>query len=178
MADLLAHVLLAYVLFTVAGWRFDAVTDRWVAVAMGGAALPDLVKVNLVLSRQAVEAVLGVPFTYQPLSTLGGVALTAGVVALLFGGEYRRRAYAFLLAGGVTSLVVDGFRITLDGRAGSLLYPVTWWEPPSPNLYLTSDPRVLVVAVALAFVVYGFDRYRSRPAESGEGVAASEEATE
>lgn len=63
MADLLAHALLAYALFTVAGWRFDAVTDRW-------------------------------------------------------------------------------------------------------------------VAVALAFVVYGFDRYRSRPAESGEAVAASEEATE
>ena len=152
MADLLSHVLVAYALFTLAGWRVDAVTRRWVVVAMGGAAIPDLSKASIVVAPRTVEGTIGLPFSYHPFSTLGGVVLVAGVVALLFDREYRRRALGFL---------VDGLRLSIDGRAGTLLYPLTWWGPPSPGLYLTSDPRVLVVTLVVAAVVFALDRRRS-----------------
>jgi len=161
MADLLSHVLAAYVLFTLAGWRSDAVTRRWVVVAMGGAAIPDLSKASIVVAPRTVEKTTGLPFSYAPFSTLGGVVLVAGLLALLFGDESRRRAWGFLVAGGITSLVVDGLRLSIDGRAGTLLYPLTWWGPPSPNLYLTSDPRVLGVTLGVAAVVFVVDRRRS-----------------
>jgi len=171
MADLLAHVLLAYALFTAVGW-WRTLPRRWVVVAMGGAALPDLTKVRLLVNGGAVESAVGVPFSFAPLTTLGGVLLTAGLVALLFGRERRRRAYGFLVAGGVTSLVVDALRITIDGRAGSVLYPLTWWEPPSLGFYLTSDPRVTAVAVGLALGVFLVDRRRSGGDVTGDAVAA------
>jgi hypothetical protein len=161
MADLLSHVLVAYVLFTLASWWADSVTRRWVVVAMGGAAVPDLSKVNIVVDTRTVQEATGLPFSYHPFSTLGGVVLVAGVVALLFQREYRWRAWGYLVAGGATSLLVDALRLSIDGRAGTLLYPLTWWGPPSPNLYLTSDPRVLAVALVVAVVVFVFDRRRS-----------------
>jgi hypothetical protein len=157
VADLLSHVLIAYTLLTVASWLIEPLTQRWVAVGMGGAAIPDLVKLNIVLDDRLIEQTLNIPFAYAPISSLAGVLLIAGVITLLFTHE-RRRVYTLLVAGGTLSLVVDGLRAYADGHASFWLYPL-WWRPPTPNLYVTSDPRVLagtlVVAVAVAFV----DRY-------------------
>lgn len=161
MADLLSHVLVAYAAFTVASWRVDVVSRRWVVVVMGGAAVPDLSKVDIVVHARSVENALGVPFSYSPTGTLGGVVVVSGFIALLFGREHRRRAFAFLVAGGVMSLLVDALRLSVDARASAFLYPLTWWRPPSPNLYLTSDPRVLGVALTLAAVVLAIDRRRA-----------------
>ncbi|MFC7140601.1 hypothetical protein ACFQMA_12285 [Halosimplex aquaticum] len=160
MADLLTHVLAVYVLLTVVGWRIEAITPRWVAVGMGGGAIPDLVKTELVLDSAVVEGVLGAPFSYAPVSTLGGVLLIAAAITLAFARRHWRRAYVSLVAGGVISLVLDGLRVYADGRAGPWLYPFTWWRPPTPSLYVTSDPRVLVLAVAVAGVVFAVDRKR------------------
>lgn len=163
MADLLTHVLVAYVVLTAASWVTEGVTERWVAVGMGGAAIPDLVKVELLVDDALVEGALGIPFAYAPIATLAGVVLLGGAIALLF--AERQRAYAFLLAGGLSALVLDGLRAYADGRAGFWLYPL-WWRPPTPSLYVTSDPRVLGVALAVAAGVFLVDRFLV-PAEAG-----------
>lgn len=168
MADLLTHVLVAYVVLTAASWRFDRITSRWVAVGMGGAAIPDLGKVGILLDGTTVSSLLDVPFSWGPLGTLGGVLLVAGVVALAFAPRHRRRAYGFLVAGGVLSLLLDGLRVYADGRASSWLYPVTWWRPPTPNLYVSSDPRVLAVALVAAATVFAADRRLVDRASAGE----------
>jgi len=157
MADLLTHVLAAYILLTVASWRVGWLGPRWVVVGMGGAAIPDLVKVERVVDERVVESVLGLPFQYAPVSSLGGLLVLSGVVAVLF-GEARRRVYAILVAGGCSALVLDGLRVFVDGRAGFWLYPL-WWRPPTPSLYVTSDPRVTVVAVAVSVAVFAVDSY-------------------
>jgi hypothetical protein len=154
VADLLSHVLIAYALFTIAGWLIDPLTRRWVAVGMGGAAIPDLVKLDLVLDHRLIERTLAIPFSYAPISSLAGVLLIAGAIALLF----TWRVYTLLVAGGACSLVVDGVRAYADGQASFWLYPL-WWRPPTPNLYVTSDPRVLGVALAAAAAVALADRY-------------------
>lgn len=165
MADLLTHVLVAYVLMTVASWRVEPIDQQWVVVAMGGAAIPDLVKVNVLVSARTVEHAVGIPFSYAPVSTLGGVVLVAGVIALAFGAGHRRRAYAFLVAGGGLSLVGDGLRTYADGTSSPWLYPFTWWRPPTPSLYVSSDVRVVVVALVVAAVVFLLDR---RPLRDGD----------
>lgn len=157
MADLLTHVLVAYVTLTVAGWWVAWLDLRWVAVGMGGAAIPDLVKVERLVDEGVIQSALGVPFEYDPVSSLAGVLVIAGVVTLCF-GHARRRVYGLLVAGGVLSLVLDGLRVFIDGRADFWLYPL-WWRPPTPSLYVTSDARVVVVAVAVAAVVALVDRY-------------------
>ena len=160
MADLLTHVLVVYVVLTVASWRLDAVTDRWVVVAMCGAAMPDLVKARIVFfDLLGVRSVFGVELAFAGFNRLGGVLLMAGAVAVFFGSRWRR-AYASLAFGGLSSLLVDGLRVYADGRADFYLYPFTWWRPPTPSLYVTSDPRVLVTALVVAATVFAVDRYQ------------------
>ncbi|NHN48700.1 hypothetical protein G9464_14010 [Halostella sp. JP-L12] len=156
MPDLLSHVLLAYAGMTAASWVVDPLTDEWVAVGAAGAAIPDLVKVEMVIGSGTVGSLLGVPFDFGAIGTLGGVLLVAGVIALCF-GSHRRRAYACLVAGGFTGLFFDGLRAYAGGRAGFWLYPVTW-RPPTPSLYVSSDPRVLGAAIVVAALVFVLDR--------------------
>ncbi|GGM33279.1 metal-dependent hydrolase [Haloarcula argentinensis] len=158
MADLLTHLLVPYILLTVASWRVDWLDQRWVVVGMGGAAIPDLVKVGIVVDRRIVEALLGVPFTYMPLSTLGGVLLLAGIIAVAFERRHWRPVFGLVTFGGLTSLLLDGMRVYADGRASAWLYPFTNWRPPTPSLYVSSDPTVLVVALLTAGTVAVLDR--------------------
>ena len=158
MADLLSHLLVAYALLTVVSWRIDWLTRKWVVVGTGGAAIPDLVKVRVLLDADTIEATLGIPFSYAPLSTLGGVLLVAGLITLAFEREQWRRVYPLVVASGLSSLLGDGLRAYADGRASAYLYPFTNWRPPTPSLYVSSDPRVLVIAVVVATAVFVLDR--------------------
>lgn len=159
MADLLSTVFLTYAVFTAATWWLDGLDRHWVTVAMGGAAIPDLVKIDLVLEARTVERALGIPFDYAPLASLAGVIVVAGIVALLFGEQWRRKAYAILIAAGGFSLLLDGLRVYADGSASFYLYPI-WIRPPTPNLFVSSDPAVLVVALVVSVVTVAIDRWR------------------
>lgn len=163
MAELLTHVVAAYVLLTVANWWLDVLSARWIPVGMAGAVIPDLVKIGILVDSDVIEGLLGVPFRYSPISSLAGVLVIAAGITLTF-TEARRRVFALLVAGGVSSLVLDGLRMFADGQASFWLYPL-WWRPPTPNLYVTSDPRVTIVAVAVAGGVLLLDEYVVGPAE-------------
>jgi hypothetical protein len=157
MADLLTHALIAYAVLTVLGWRLDWLTRRWIAVGVAGVAIPDLAKVDLLIDADRLSAMLDVPFTFAPIGTLGGVLLIAGAISMLF-EEHRWRAYAVLVTGGSSALLLDGLRLYADGRALFWLYPL-WWRPPSPGWYVSSDPRVLAVGAVVAGGVFVLDRW-------------------
>lgn len=156
MADLLSTALLAYALLTVAGWRIEWLDRRWVVLGVAGTAIPDLLKIRLLLDSSVVEAALGVPFDWAAFATLAGVLLVAGLLTLAFARRHWRRVYPLLVAGGSIGLLTDGLRVFADGRADFYLFPL-WWRPPTPSLFVSSDPRVLVVALALAAVVFVID---------------------
>ena len=160
MADLLSHVLIAYACGTVASWRLERLTKRWVAVAMIGSLLPDLNRVGLVVTDATLEAILGVPFRVDGLHTLGGALLLAGVGAMVLTTRHRL-AFAALLAGALSHLLVDGLKTYADGAAGPWLAPVAWYRHPTPSLYVSSDPAVLAAAAAVAVLVALCDRYRA-----------------
>lgn len=157
MADLLTHVLVAYALGTVASWRLEWLSKRWIAVAMVGAVLPDLNRIGLFVTDPTIEGVLGVPFALDALQTLGGLLVLAGIGTLAF-DRYRGRAYGLLLAGGLSHLLLDAVKRYADGQAGTWLFPVTWYRHPTPNLYVSSDPAVLLVAISIAFAIWVIDR--------------------
>lgn len=156
MADLLSHVLVTYAVLTVLSWRVEWLDRHWVVVGMGGAAIPDLVKIEMLVDDAVVQAAVGVPFTWEHLGSLWGLLWIGGAVGILFPSDLRRRAVSALLLGGGTSLLVDGMRVFADGRAAFWLYPL-WWRPPTPNLYVSADWRVLVVSMAVALSVIGIE---------------------
>ncbi|MHB9288034.1 hypothetical protein ACKVMT_13445 [Halobacteriales archaeon Cl-PHB] len=160
MADLLTHVLVAWSLLTVASWWLDWLDARWIPVGVGGVIIPDLVKLDLLLDADAVEAALGIPFSWGYLGSLGGVVLTAGAVTMAFDRCWWRRVYSLLVVGGSSALILDGLRAYADGRASFWLFPVLpSYRPPTPSLYVSSDPIVPALALALALVVLGVDRW-------------------
>ena len=170
MADLLATVLAAYVLLTVIGWWVDWLDLRWVVIGMGGACIPDLQKVAILLDADTVSAALGIPFTYSVTSTLGGVLLLAGAITLLFERRWWRRVYTLLVTGGVAHVALDGLRVWADGKASQWLFPfLPSYRPPTPSLYVTSDPRVPALVIAVSLLVFAADRY-----VVGESPTASE----
>lgn len=170
MAEVLTHVLAAYVLATIISWGVAWLDQKWVAVAMIGAIFPDLNRLDMLVSADAIEAAIGLPFNWGALHTFGGVVLLAGIGALLF-PERRQQVIAFgmLLFGALSHLVLDSLKIWADGSAGAYWYPVTWYRPPAGGLYVSADRWVVVVAVIAALIVFLVDRYlvgKDRPVEA------------
>jgi hypothetical protein len=159
MAELLTHILAAYVLFTAFGWAIEWLDPRWVVVGMVGSLFPDLNRIDMLIDRYLIESVLGVPFRWGAIHTLGGVVLLAVAGAVLFEtARARRRAFGMLLAGGASHLVIDAVKQWANGVNGAYLYPVTWWRNPTPSWYVSTDRWVLGVALACALVVFFVDR--------------------
>lgn len=158
MAELLSTICVAYVLLAVVSWRIEWLTDRWIVLGLAGTAIPDLVKIEILIDERTVESALGIPFAYDPLSSIGGVALVSGIITLLFARRHWRRVFPLVLSGGIVGLFVDGLRVYADGRADFYLYPI-WWRPPTPSLFVSADPRVLVISAVAAAVVFALDRW-------------------
>lgn len=156
MADLLTQILMVYVFMTIASWWIDWLTNRWIVMGMAGSAIPDLVKVQILVENDVIESVIGLPFSYAPISSLGGVLLIAAAITVLFQKE-RLQVYAFLVFGAIIALITDGLRVYADGHSGTWLYPFTWWRPPTPSLYVTSDVRILLIAILASVIVFGVD---------------------
>jgi hypothetical protein len=165
MPDLLTHVLVGYslgmLLAVRRGW-----SRRMITVVMLGALLPDLTKIRLVLPDAQVEAFLGVPFAWQALHTLGGVFVTAGVGALLVNGSLRRRVFGLLLGGALSHLILDSLLIKPSGYASPVWWPFLPTALPTPGLYVSFDRWPVVVAGAVAFVVYLWNKRRRTPGQS------------
>lgn len=155
MADLLAHVLVPFIGLTALRWRIEF-DRRWIPVAMGGAAVPDLGRVGVVLDDSLVQAVLGMPFEWAPVGTLAGMLVISAAIAIWFRSK-RQIAFGWLVVGGGLSLVLDGLRVYADGAASFWFYPI-WWRPPTPNLYVTSDYRVTALVLVVAGGVFLVDR--------------------
>jgi hypothetical protein len=160
MPDLLAHALLAYSLATLCSWRFDWLTAPYVTVAMAGAFIPDITKIEIAVTSAQVETLLGLPFDWGALHTLGGsvVSLTVGVV--LVSTAARRRVAVLLGVGAGSHLLADALLLTPSGRSYPLLWPLSDVHPPTPGLYLSTQFEPMFVAAALAAVVFVLTRRR------------------
>jgi len=157
MAELFSHVLIAYIVFTVASWRVDWLTKRWVSIGMIGALLPDLNRIGLFVTDATIETVLGVPFGIGAIHTVSGLILFAAIGSLVV-ADRRRRAFGLLCAGGLSHLLTDGLKVWADGAASPWFYPLSWYRHPTPGLYISSDPRVVVVVGSVALAVALVDR--------------------
>ena len=161
MADLLTHVLVAYILAVLFSFRYDWITPSMVTVAMLGAVVPDLAKIGLVVPNARVKSLLGLPFDWWALHMLGGTLVAITIGALLTGPAYRRRVFLLLALGAVSHHVLDALLINPSGYSYALLWPLTTYHPPTPNLYLSSDRWPALASAIVAIVVWYFRWHRS-----------------
>lgn len=165
VADLLTHVLVAYVLATVLSWRVAAIGPPLVVAAMAGAVLPDLRKVYLVVPDDAVAATVGVPFSWAPLHRLGGVVVCLLLAAVLVDRHHRTRTVLLLALGALTHLVLDGLLAQPDGRVFEVFWPITTYGIPLEGYYVSYDVWPLAIALVAAVGVAAWSRRRNRPSD-------------
>ncbi|WP_331233952.1 metal-dependent hydrolase [Natronorarus salvus] len=160
MADLLTHVLVGYSLATLLSFRYEWLSPRYVTVAMAGSLIPDMNRAELFVSGRAVEAALGVPFSWGAFHTMGGSLLAVAVGALLVRPGIRVRVAALLFLGMASHHALDLLLINPSGHSYAAFWPITGYNPPTPNLYLSSDRWPAAVSGALAAGIW-YVRYRS-----------------
>ena len=164
MAEWVSHVFFAYALFTAAGWSVDWLDAKWVAVGVVGSILPDLDRLDLVVSGDRITAATGVPFEWAGINSVGGAVVLSAIGTLLFDRHrHQRRGFLLLMSGGLSHLVVDLPQRYADGLmlTNKYLFPLPPWRPPTPGWYVSADRWVAGVALAVALVVFLVDRYRT-----------------
>ena len=159
MADVFTHVLVGFVIGVLLSFRYDWLGPEYVTLVMIGALSPDFVKINLVVPDEVVAGFLGVPFSWSPLHVLFGSVVVVLLASLLLAPEYRKRAVALFVVGAVSHHAIDVLLLNVTGYSYALFWPVTAYNPPAGNLYLSSDRWPIVVAGVVAAVVW-FMRYR------------------
>lgn len=162
MADLLTHVLVAYVLATICSWHVEWITPPLVTVAMIGAILPDLMRVELLVPAATVTAVLEVPFSWRPIHRIGGAVLLIAVCAVTVLARYRRAVIALLVLGTASHFAVDLLVYSDSGLTRPFLWPLTDQGLPAGGLYRSSERWPAIVMAVLATAVWLETRRRRR----------------
>ncbi|WP_439025685.1 hypothetical protein [Haloarchaeobius sp. DT45] len=159
MSDLLTHVLAVYVLATVASWSIDWLEPHHVPMAMVGAVVPDAAKVYM-LTGDTRFTVAGVTGSWYALQTVGAAACFSLAGSLLVPKRERRVVLAVLLGAVGVHVGMDYFVIRAGGVAPPYLYPLTWAQLPSVDVYLSSSRWPSLVAIPVAGTVWLLDRRR------------------
>jgi membrane-bound metal-dependent hydrolase YbcI (DUF457 family) len=161
MPDLLAHAFLAYALLRALSWRYDWLRTPYVTAGMAGAFIPDIVKIQLLLPSPIVEATLGIPFSWSPIHRLGGTVICVLIGAVLVDETRRRKTLLVLSLGAASHLLADAFLTKASGRSFAILWPLTRWQPPTPRLYLNTQPEPTIVTGVVAALVWGVSLWRA-----------------
>lgn len=167
MAELLTHVLVAFVVATILSWRYEAITQPLITAAMTGALLPDLRKIALVVPDGTVETALGIPFSWRPLHRLGGILIVICVLALLVARSHRRLVALMLSLGVFSHVFLDTFLYQPDGLAFDLLWPASSYRFPIAGWYKSFDVWPLVVLVPIVVGVVAWSQV-GRPVASDD----------
>jgi hypothetical protein len=101
-----------------------------------------------------VESLLGVPFDWDALSTVGGAAVALGLGTLLVPSRLRRRTAAMLALGALSHFCLDYLLLFPSGYTHPYLWPMTAVGLPGPGLYLSSARWPAAVAVVVAGAVW------------------------
>ncbi|AWB26412.1 metal-dependent hydrolase [Halococcoides cellulosivorans] len=162
MVDLLSHVLFAYAGVTVVSLAVD-VSRAARTAALFGAIVPDVSKVGLFVDDDPLEALVGGSIEVLGWHTLLGVGLSIGIAGLLVGRRFRRTAIRWMAVGVTSHLLLDALLRTPTGTSSyALFWPVSGYRPPTPGLYLSGDPVVLVVAALAAGGAWSVRRHITR----------------
>ncbi|MFC6771244.1 metal-dependent hydrolase [Halorubrum pallidum] len=163
MAEWLTHVLLAYATFRILSWYVEWLDSQWISVGMVGAILPDLSRLNLVISSDIISYFIGSEFDWFGIHTAGGIILLSGIGALLFRDALeQQKAFIMLLSGSISHILVDLPQRYADGKMILDMYafPLPLPRPVTPGWYVTPDRWVVLVAFVTAIVVFFADQHR------------------
>lgn len=160
MPDLLGHALIAYAVCTLLSWRYDWLTREYVTVGMAGAFVPDVTKAALVVPDAAIEGLFGIPFSWTGIHTAGGALVGVLIGAVVVAPRERLRVAGLLAVGAATHLAADALLLKPTGHSYPVFWPLARYYPPTPGLYLSTDPWPTIAAGVVALGAWAGTRTR------------------
>lgn len=158
MTDLLTHVLFAYTLLRPISWRYEWFNSTIVTIGLVGAVIPDMAKIQLILPSSVISATLSIPFSWRPLTTIGGVGFVIAVATYCVVPSLRQRVAVVLSLGAMTHLFLDALLETPSGFGSPLFWPLSYARIPTGGLFLSTDPFPTIASLILALTVFGLSR--------------------
>ncbi len=157
MPDWITHILAAWTLCTILGFKYKQFNPANTAVCMVGALIPDTFKIVIPLGFMGIHAEnLLMPF-HLPI----GSFIIAGIFTLFF--KERKLILSFLALGVLTHYALDLLLTNLNGGM-ALLFPFSWnaWQL---DIIPDDDFHITILAIGLALVVYSVSLWRKRRAD-------------
>ena len=144
MPDWTTHVLVAWSLATILGFRFKQFSQKNVAIVMLGALIPDIYKLNLVLGSFGFNVQSFLTPIHLPIGSL----LIAAIISLFF--IEKRLIFLFLAIGIGTHYVLD---LLLFGGGMEILYPFSTLKFQIGIIPVT-DLNITILSIILASIVF------------------------
>jgi LexA-binding, inner membrane-associated putative hydrolase len=148
MPDAMTHILIAYSLCTILGFKYKQFNTENTVIAMVGALLPDLVKLAIPIQAfSGYDISVLISTFHMPAGTL----ILAAMFSLLF--KEKKTVFLFLVFGFLTHFGLD---LLMTYYAGGiyLLYPLSWSQYQL-GLITTVDYNINFISLILAILVFG-----------------------
>ena len=144
MPDWITHILVAWTLTTILGFRFKQFNQSNAAIVMLGALIPDIYKITLLLNSFGINLYNFLTPIHLPIGSM----FIAALFSLFF--INRKSIFLFLIMGIATHYALD---LLLFGGGMAIFYPLN----PSKfqiGIISTVDFNITVISIITAFFVY------------------------
>ena len=144
MPDWITHILVAWTLCTILGFRFKQFSQQNSAIVILGALMPDIFKIYLVFYQFGIQ----MENFLTPIHLPVGSILIACIISLFFAES--RSIFFFLILGISTHYTLD---MLLFNGGMCLLYP---FSPLKFNIGIISvtDFNITILSIIIALVIY------------------------
>jgi hypothetical protein len=142
MPDWITHVLVAWTLTTILGFRFKQFSQSNSAIVILGALIPDIYKIYLLFDVVGLQLIL-IPIHLPVFSLLLG-----GLITLLF--ERKKLIFSLLTLGIFTHYALD---MLLFSEGIAILYPFSpiKWQI---GIISVTDYNITILSIIVAILVY------------------------
>ena len=144
MPDWTTHVLVAWSLGTILGFRYKQFSQRNVAILMLGALIPDIYKITLVLGSFGINLQSFLMPIHLPIGSL----LIAAIISLFF--IEKRLIFIFLAIGVGTHYALD---LLMFSGGMEIFYPFSVLKFQIGIISVT-ELRVTLLSIILAAIVF------------------------
>lgn len=144
MPDWITHVLVAWTLTTILGFRFKQFSQPNSAIVILGALIPDIYKIYLLFDLVGLQ-IVNIPIHIPVFSLLIG-----GLITLFF--ERKKLIFSLLTLGIFTHYALD---MLLFNGGIAILYPFSpiKWQI---GIISATDYNITIISIIIAMIIYFF----------------------
>ena len=146
MPDWIVHVLVAWTICTILGFKYKQFNTPNTVIVMIGSLLPDIFKIVIPLQYLGVYISNFINPIHLPIGSL----IIASIIALFF--KERKTVFLFLIFGFLTHYILDFLLINLNGGM-PLFFPLSW-QGLEFGIIPVDDYNITIITILIALGVY------------------------